>query len=335
VLPAPAVSALFLQFGLLVLAGVCTRRALGGTARGARLAVGARSWLNRFVLSVSMPALVFQAVQAAPLGPDVIQVPLTAVVGMAGTALIAWWLLARLYGHTPETGGLVLAASAGSVSFLGIPIVRTLFGPAQAHVAVYFAILNVPLALLAGAAISSRVRRSTAPPPLRSQPPAGPGRVRRTQVPRQALRQFAALPVTWAFLLGLALRGNALPPGVSAALHALGASVGPTTMVALGLGLHFERSLARYRMVLPAVAIKLAVSPLVVCACAWALGLSGLPLAIVSLQGAMPTQVLSVVVADRYRLDTGLVGLTLAMDTALAFVLLPLLVAVVRTAALA
>jgi predicted permease len=56
-----------------------------------------------------------------------------------------------------------------------------------------------------------------------------------------------------------------------------------------------------------------------------------LPLAIVSLQGAMPTQVLSVVVAERYRLNSGLVGLTLAMDTAIAFVMLPMLLGLLRS----
>ena len=55
-------------------------------------------------------------------------------------------------------------------------------------------------------------------------------------------------------------------------------------------------------------------------------GFSGSHLAMVALQGAMPTQVLGVVIADRYRLDSRLVGLTLAMNTALAFVLLPILV---------
>jgi len=38
--------------------------------------------------------------------------------------------------------------------------------------------------------------------------------------------------------------------------------------------------------------------------------------------------VLSVVVAERYRLNSRLVGLTLAMDTALSFLLLPVLIGV-------
>jgi malate permease and related proteins len=319
--------ALFLQLGLTVVLGFCVRKALDCTG-GKNWSGQLRAMLNRTVLWVTMPALVFQTVHAAPLGPDLIQAPAAAIAGMAGTALVAWVLLARLYGRTPETGGLVLAASAGSVSFFGIPIVRALFGPDETAVAVYFAVLNVPLALASGAIIASRID------PQPDTAHRSRWRAVATHL-RVAGRQLLSTPATWALVAGVALQGVAFGADVDWGLGALSRSVAPTTMFALGLGLRFERSLAPYRMALPAVAIKLAVSPLVVFVCAWALGLSGLPLAVVSLQGAMPTQVLSVVVAERYRLDSRLVGLTLAMDTALAFALMPVMVGVARhTAAL-
>jgi predicted permease len=44
----------------------------------------------------------------------------------------------------------------------------------------------------------------------------------------------------------------------------------------------------------------------------------------------MPTQVLSVVVAERYRLDSRLVGLVLALDTALSFLVMPFVVRAIR-----
>jgi predicted permease len=327
ILAAFAGAVLFLQFGLTALSGYGARKALGCAPGGAAFAMRLRTLLNRLVLWVTLPALVFQTVHAAPLGPDLVQAPAAAIAGMAGTALVAWVLLARLYGHTPATGGLVLAASAGSVSFLGIPLVRALFGSDETQVAVYFAVLNVPLALVSGALISGRIRAGTSAP-RRS-------RLRATlAVCGQGLRQLGTMPATWALAGGLALHGTDLPVGASRLLQLLTATVAPTTMFALGLGLRFERSLAPYRMALPAVAIKLAVSPLVVFACAWAVGLSGLPLAIVSLQGAMPTQVLSVVIAERYRLDSRLVGLTLALDTALAFLLLPVVLGVLQAGVL-
>ena len=312
-------SALFAQLGLTVIAGFAARKLIGSFPGGARRAEHLRQAFNWLVLCFTMPVLVFQTVHTAPLGPDLIQAPAAAIAGMAGTALVAWLLLARLYGRTPETGGLVLAASAGSVSFFGIPLIRALFGPDQARVAVYFAVLNVPLALVFGAIIGSRVAGG---PALAARGVRG--------IARLAFRQLAVIPATWALLAALALQDWRFPGEVDQALKGISGTVAPMTMFALGLGLRFERSMVPYRMALPAVAIKLAISPLVVFACAWAVGLSGLPLAIVSLQGAMPTQVLSVVVAERYRLDSRLVGLTLAMDTALSFLVLPWVFQLIR-----
>ncbi|HEU5315007.1 MAG TPA: AEC family transporter [Chloroflexota bacterium] len=309
---------LFLRFGLTVVAGVLVRRSLAVWPEAAALGERSRRAINSVVLWVTLPALVFDTVHGTRLGPDLLQGPAAAICGMAGTAVLAWLILGRLYGRTPTTGGLVLAASAGSVSFLGVPVVRALFDASEARVGVYFAVLNVPLALLSAALISRGigVGDETA-------------RRARTSVARYALdavRQFFSLPATWALVAAVVLQDVALPAGARQVLHALGASVAPTVMFALGLGLRFERSLAPYRMALPAAVIKLAVSPLIVFACAKALGLSGAQLAVVSLQGAMPTQVLSVVIAERYRLDSRMVGLALAMNTALAFVLLPFLV---------
>jgi predicted permease len=311
---------LFLQFGLTVAAGVLARKAVSVVPAGALLGERLRRAINWVVLWVTLPALVFETVHGTALGVDLLQAPLAAIAGMAGTALLAWLLLVRCYGRTPATGGLVLAASAGSVSFLGIPVARALFGASDARVAVYFAVLNVPLALLSAACISRAIDGSTTKSPGTSKVGGSAA-----GYAWEAVRQFFSLPATWALVAAVGLHGVVLPAGAESALRVLAASVGPTVMFALGLGLRFERTMAPYRMALPAVAIKLLVSPLIVLVCARLVGFSGPHLAIVSLQGAMPTQVLSVVIAERYRLDSRLVGLTLAMNTALAFVFLPLL----------
>src|SRR4051794_16570122 len=188
---------LFVQLGLTVVLGFVGRQVATGFPGGRPLAERVRQMLNRIVLWITMPVLVFQTVHTAPLGPDLIQAPAAAIAGMAGTALAAWLLLVRLFGRTPETGGLVLAASAGSVSFFGIPIVRALFGPDEARVAVYFAMLSFPRALL--------------PPPIsRGRLGGPPARGVRDDIRRPA-RQFLTIPVTWALVAGLVLQGLRFP----------------------------------------------------------------------------------------------------------------------------
>jgi predicted permease len=321
-----AATDVFVQLGLIVLAGLAVRTGLSHVPGGARAAAAARAQLNRFTVLVTMPALVFQTVHGATPSADLLRAPALAAAGMAATAAIAWLVMARRHGPTPETGGLVLAACAGNMSFLGVRLVRALFGPADAPLAVYGAMLNVPCAALAGALISGRVGRPAA---------RAPGGDSCWRPLRAGARQFLALPATWALVAGLALRPVALPPPLAEALRLLALLLTPGALLALGLGLRFERSLAPYRMALPAALIKLAVNPLVVLACAWAAGLSGAPLAVAAFQAAMPTMTLSVVLAEQYRLDARLVGLTLALDTALALVLLPLLLPALRTAAAA
>ena len=87
---------------------------------------------------------------------------LVLLLALVLNALVAWFLLARLNGKTPATGGLVLAASAGSVSFFGIPIVRALFGPNEARVAVYFAVPgDSALTAVGGSSVGGALPRTT------------------------------------------------------------------------------------------------------------------------------------------------------------------------------
>jgi predicted permease len=328
----------FLQLAVTVMAGVLAREGLSRIPATARFTEPLRRLLNRVVLWVTLPALVFHTVHGAPLGAEIFQGLGAAVAGMAGTAVVAWVYLTRIHGRTAATGGLVLAASVGSVSFLGIPIVAAAFGTHEARIAVYFAVLNVPLALLAGAVISARTGCSggsispagTGPHVQGDGGSVSPERALHGYWLPQAAWQFLALPATWALVAALALHDVALPPHAAWAIQSAARTVAPVVMFALGMGLRFERSLTPYRLVLPAAAIKLAVSPIVVFLSAKLIGLSGLPLAVVVLQGAMPTQVLGVVIAERYRLDARLVGLTLAMDTVVAFATLPLLVGILH-----
>jgi SRSO17 transposase len=80
---AAATIGLFVQLGLTAGAGFLARKALEGVPRGARLAARGRFLLNRLVLWGTLPAPVFQTVQAAPLGPDLVRAPAVAVAGMA------------------------------------------------------------------------------------------------------------------------------------------------------------------------------------------------------------------------------------------------------------
>jgi len=54
-------------------------------------------------------------------------------------------------------------------------------------------------------------------------------------------------------------------------------------------------------------------------------GMSGAPLEATVVEGAMPTQLLCLVIADRFGLDLSDLALVIVIDTALAYLTIPLI----------
>ena len=90
------------------------------------------------------------------------------------------------------------------------------------------------------------------------------------------------------------------------------------------MGLRYRRIHQPLPLLL-ASAIKLLVSPLVVFAAASWIGLQQPYLQAVVLEGAMPTQLLTFVIADRVGLDVERLAVCILINTAASFVTIPLL----------
>jgi predicted permease len=90
------------------------------------------------------------------------------------------------------------------------------------------------------------------------------------------------------------------------------------------MGLRYRRLQQPWPLLL-ASSIKLLVSPLVVLAAARWIGLQEPYLQAVVLEGAMPTQLLTFVIADRVGLDVERLAVCILINTAASFVTIPLL----------
>jgi hypothetical protein len=94
----------------------------------------------------------------------------------------------------------------------------------------------------------------------------------------------------------------------------------------IGLALTFPKVAHAYA-VIPAVIIKLVVSPGISFLAAKTLGLSGTALTSSVLESAMPSMVLTLLVADRYKLDVSLGAFMIVVTTILSFATLPAILA--------
>jgi predicted permease len=133
----------------------------------------------------------------------------------------------------------------------------------------------------------------------------------------------------WSAALALAIRflGIALPEFILMALHLLGQSTSGLMLLVLGMALKpsmVATSLTELRSWWPMLAIKLAVSPLVVGIVASLIGLTTLNLHATTLEAAMPPQLFTLIVADRFGFDTDVLAPALAFMTILSLITLPI-----------
>lgn len=298
---------LLLSFGLIILAGVGFKRLRLGLDAGTL-----RQAINVSVFNIFLPALCIKIVSTTHIDIETILVPATAWITTIGGLLLAlavYTVLGKILHITPaEKGVLVLGAAFGNVTYLGLPVLTGVYGYEAAKYALFFDLLaTTPLLWLVGASLASRF-----------------GEGKRFEL-REALKTIASLPPLWGIFAGIILRLAHVPvPGfVMKTLSMLGDLVVPLMIFTIGLALSFPKVRHAYAII-PAVIIKLAVVPFISYAAAVMLGLKGTALASCLVEGAMPTMVLSLLIASRFKLDESLAAFIIVVTTAISFVTLPL-----------
>jgi len=273
-----------------------------------------RHVLSVAVLHFFLPALAFGLVAGSSVDRTFLAVPataaLTTLAGL-GAGLLLHRLAPGLRGlPRPAAGVLVLATTFGNVMYLGLPVITETVGERFGYVAILYDLLaTTPILLTAGMLAAARF---------------GGGEASL----RASLRRVLRLPPLWGVAAGIAvqLAGLPTPAVVLDAARLMGRAVIPVMIFTVGLALDF-RDLRRVPVALPALAVKLLAVPLL----AWGLGrlagLGGDVLRSVTIEGAMPVMVLTLVIADEFRLDVPLAATCIAVSTVASFFTVPAILA--------
>ncbi|MCS6988778.1 MAG: AEC family transporter [Chloroherpetonaceae bacterium] len=275
-----------------------------------------RSAISAIVLNVFLPALSFHVLYSAPLNAELWIVPTVSALTCLATLGAAWLVYRALFelskGRFSKAamGALLLGAAWSNATYLGLPTVTLLVGEDYARVPILYDLLAItPLLLTLGASIGALCGESNYKTDLTS-----------------SLLSIAKLPPLWAAMLGVLL--NALrapvPEVLLSACKLAGSAVAPVMIFSVGLALRIS-SPKTLAWILPALVLKLLFSPTVAYLVAQSLGLSGKAFAATVLEAAMPTMVLTMVIADKFKLDSELLAQNIAASTALSFLTIPAL----------
>jgi predicted permease len=275
-----------------------------------------RSAIGSIVLNVFLPALSFNVLYNAPLNVELWIVPTTSIIVCLSTLLVAWLVYRALFqisnGNFAKAsfGAMLLSAAWCNATYLGLPTVTLLLGEDYARIPILYDLLAItPLLLTVGASLGAFYGASEFKQDVRS-----------------SLLSIVKLPPLWAAVLGVVLSALhvPLPQAFMSACKIAGSAVAPVMIFSVGLALRFSspKSLV---WILPALVLKLGFAPTLAYFTAQTLGLSGNAFAATVLEAAMPTMVLTMVIADKFKLDSELLAQTIATTTVLSFLTLPFL----------
>lgn len=275
---------------------------------GSRLRVshGLLSVIDWYVITVALPAVIIATMTRVDIGSATLAPALVAWAAMLLSAVaVAGLGRARRWSRS-TTGALLMVAVLGNTSFLGIGVVRALLGEDHVAAAISYDQLGTFLALatygswVAGTYGNERVGA------------------------RGIGRRLVSFPPFLALVASFMLRAVELPDVAVDVLAAVGKTVAPVAMGALGL--RFRLRVARRAMIpsLWGLSVKMVIVPAVVALVAVALGnRTDVVWAASVMQSAAPPMVTAGVVAVNAGLDDEVVSFMVGVGTLLGFVLLP------------
>ena len=275
-----------------------------------------RHALSVTVLHFFLPALAFGLVATASVDRSFLVVPLTAVVvTLAGLAAgIAVYRFLPLFRTTPRAaiGVLLLSATFGNVTYLGLPVITETLGARYGYIAILYDLLaTTPILLTIGMLTAARFGSGGAVSLAAS------------------LKRVLRLPPLWGVAAGIGAHALPVPPPqvVLDAAQLMGKAVIPVMIFTVGLALDF-RDIRRIPVAIPALALKLFLAPALAWWIAKEAGMGGDVLKGIVIEGAMPVMVLSLIVADEFELDVPLAATCIAVSTVAVFFTLPMMMKV-------
>jgi predicted permease len=273
-----------------------------------------RAQLNRLVLYLFYPSILFAAAASTPITADLLTVPLLVAIGallVCGALYLILYRSALGRGLADTTrASLMLGGMFGNTFNIGVPLLVFLYGRDAIRYAAFTDMLMMnPLIWTLGVWIATRL-----------------GSHRQAGTQPAVWRLLFQLPPIWAFIVGIVLQhaGLAYAPLIDAA-RLIGQATIPVMIFVLGMSIPWK-ALAPKTEILTVAAVKLLGVPILAWLAAIALfsPLSEAQYAAV-VESATPAFMGLLILAHRFDLDISAAALLVGWSTLLFWLSLPLL----------
>lgn len=275
-----------------------------------RLPDNAHGTVNALIIHVSLPALTLHYLHSFSFDASHLVPVLMPWLLFAIGALLFWAVGRALRLARPTVGALTLVGGFGNTSFVGLPMIESLYGASGMPLGLLIDQLGSYLALSTVGIMAAAFYADAQPGAALSM--------------RSIARKVFTFPPFVAMLLALVLVPLRFPEPLDLALGRIGDTLAPLALLSVGLQLRFGALRERAGALCVGLGYKLLACPAMTIAVLWAMEAgSDMASRVTVIESAMPPMIGAGIVAAQARLDSQLVSMMIGIGIPLAFATVP------------
>lgn len=263
--------------------------------------------LNKIVMYILMPCMIFSALYSADMSllPTLGILPFVILTASIGSGVISYIVLKRLHYDDKKIWSVLVTVMIANTAFMGYPVNLGVHGHPGFLRAIFCDLATTCMFLLLSFVLVLKFG----------------GTVKR------AFREILLFPPLWAVVLGISFNLLNIPigPVLDKTVNYLADGAIPLIMISLGLSIELGGLARSKAMVIFTSIVKLGVFPLIALIVVSLLGLTGLQHDVGIIEAAMPSGMLSLLLAITYKLDYELTSDCILINTVISLITLPII----------
>lgn len=263
--------------------------------------------LNKIVMYILMPCMIFSALYSADMSllPTFGILPFVILTASIGSGVISYIVLKRLHYDDKKIWSVLVTVMIANTAFMGYPVNLGVYGHPGFLRAIFCDLATTCMFLLLSFVLVLKFG----------------GTVKR------AFREILLFPPLWAVVLGISFNLLNIPigPVLDKTVNYLADGAIPLIMISLGLSIELGGLARSKAMVIFTSIVKLGVFPLIALIVVSLLGLTGLQHDVGIIEAAMPSGMLSLLLAITYKLDYELTSDCILINTVISLITLPII----------
>ena len=263
---------------------------------------------NKIVMYILLPCMIFHALYSADLSilSKLGILPFVILASSLVTGIVSYFILKRFHFDDIKLWSVLVTVMIANTGFMGYPVTLGIFGQEGFLRAIFCDIATLCIFLMLSFVLIVKFGGTV----------------------KTAVRKIVFFPSLWAVILGLSFNVLNIPigPVLDNTINYLGQGAIPLIMIALGLSIDFEALSRSKSMIAFTSVMKLAFFPFVAFIIASNIGLVDLQHTVSVVEAAMPSGMMSLLLAITYKLDYELTSDCILINTVISLITLPVII---------